>query len=68
MVGIKIAITVHLVSILGCFGTRISNLNRAYKVDIVIPIFHMRFQERIEERNDQGCLQESLDSLGTQPL
>lgn len=66
MIGLKIATTIHLLSVLGCFRIRISNLNKAHKVDIVIPILHMRFQERIEERNDQGCTQELLDSLGTQ--
>lgn len=66
MLGLKIATTVHWVSVLGRFRMSIFNLNRTYKVDIVILILHLRFQERIEERNDQGCLQELLDRLGTQ--
>lgn len=44
----------------------ITHTKKAYKVDFVIPILHVRFQERIEERSDQGHLQEWLGSVGTQ--
>lgn len=52
MIGLKTATTIHLVSVLGRFRISISNLDKACKVDIVIPILHVRFRERIEKRNN----------------
>ena len=69
MMGLKIA-TTNLASFLGCLTNSISSLKKSYKVDTNVPIFSQRGTEVLSEnwKRNQGCMKESLGSLGTQSL